>query len=341
MGDFAQRTGNLFTEGHFASDDEVAQIQARERIQEAIKNGTALEEGSDAYNRMMAALYGNPRVGSGADADSTARMDEKLNSYKNAVPETANSKAVQIIKDKLASGQNVSEAELRAFFDSAEMKSVKRTEQEGKPSALENELIATIKNDPKAFEEAMKAKGLDSSNAADVQKFSREMQAGFCVLFSEYAQMTLNNVNGSAPSIGEFYKKLLNSTSSNGGQLINILSQSASTQEIFDSVAGKGNVKVVGYGKDRDGYGFEDEIGRDTLNYKGSEMIDKLSKLAGDHSIKFFTVRIATQGRNYHDLTLKNNNGELRLYDNSSRGYNKRYSNYINYKNIKSFYYIR
>jgi hypothetical protein len=167
------------------------------------------------------------------------------------------------------------------------------------------------------------------------------MQASFCVLFSEYAQMTLNNVNGTAPSVGEFYKDLLNGKSSNGGKLIDVLSQKVSTQEIFDSVAGAGNVKVAGYGKDRDGYGFEDEAGKDTGNYSSTDMMDKLKELAKDNSIKYFTLRMNIGGDHFHDVTLRNQNGNLRLYDNSWRGTNKNYKDYIKANAIKSFYYVR
>ena len=222
------------------------------------------------------------------------------------------------------------------------MKSVERAGKEN-GSALEKELMATIKADPKSFEKAMKGKNLDPNNPEDVQAFSRQMQASFCVLFSEYAQMTLNNVNGTAPSIGEFYKNLLNGKSSNGGKLIDVLNQKVSTQEIFDSVAGTGNVKVFGYGKDRNGKGFTDGVG-DTGSYNGYDMMDKLDKLAGDSSIKMLTVRIATGGGHFHDLSLMNKDGDLRLYDNSYRGKSvdyKKYSIYLNKNTIKSFYYIR
>ena len=78
---FAQRTGKLLTEGYFASDEEVRDILARERIKEAIKNGTALEYGSEEYNRMMAVV--NAKISNGSDADSKLRADEKQASYKN------------------------------------------------------------------------------------------------------------------------------------------------------------------------------------------------------------------------------------------------------------------
>ncbi|HPS86392.1 MAG TPA: hypothetical protein PLY36_06585 [Spirochaetota bacterium] len=308
---FAERTGNLFTEGEFATDEQLEQIKEQQRLEEILRNQNLKEN-----QKLVDAKYGE--------------------SYTKAVPETDNSKAVHIIKDKLANGQDVSEAELKAFFDSAHQQSKGNT-------TLEKELMETIKNDPKAFEEAMKSKKLDPNKPEDVQKFSRQMQAGFCVLFSEYAQMTLNNVNGTAPSIGEFYKDLLNGKSSNGGKLINVLSQNVSTQEIFDSVAGKGNVKVVGYGQDRDGHGFEDEAGKDTKDYSSSDMMKKLKELAGDKSIniKYFTLRMSTGDGHFHDVTLRNEKGNLRLYDNSRRGVNKNYSDYIKLKDIKSFYYIR
>ena len=347
VGNLAESAKNLFTEGEFATDDEVAEIQARQRIQEAIKNGSALEEGSEEYNRVMAALNGKPSVGSGSSQTDQIKqlnaLDKQLNGEGKAIPETANSKAVQNIKDKLARGEAVSDKEINDFFNSSEMKSVERAGKEN-GSALEKELIETIKNDPKAFEEAMKAKKLDPNKPEDVQAFSRQMQASFCVLFSEYAQMTLNNVNGAAPSIGEFYKDLLNGKSSNGGKLIDVLNQKASTQEIFDSVAGKGNVKVYGYGQDRNGKGFSDGA-NDTGNYDGYDMMSKLDELEGDKSIKFITVRVNTGGNHYHDMTLRNGRDGFTLYDNSYRGKNISMSvwskKYINLKTIKSLYYIR
>jgi len=76
------RTGNLFTEGHFASDEELPEILAQERLKEALRNGTALEEGSAEYNRMMAVV--NAKISNGSDADSKLRADEKQASYKGA-----------------------------------------------------------------------------------------------------------------------------------------------------------------------------------------------------------------------------------------------------------------
>ena len=80
VGTFTQKTGNWFAGDGFNSDDQVEEIRAKERIQEAIKNGIALEEGSAEYKRMEAAL--NKKFNVGADADSQARIDEKLESYK-------------------------------------------------------------------------------------------------------------------------------------------------------------------------------------------------------------------------------------------------------------------
>jgi len=84
VSDFGERTGNLFTDGHFASDEEVAEIQARERIQEAIKNGTALEDGSAEYNRMMAALYGNPNVNVGKSTPGEMSQAEYMQRFRDA-----------------------------------------------------------------------------------------------------------------------------------------------------------------------------------------------------------------------------------------------------------------
>jgi hypothetical protein len=322
VGTFAEKTGNWFSGDGFNTDDEVAEIQTRQRIQEAIRNGTALEEGSEEYKRIQAAL--NKEIHVGADPDSQARADEKMNSYRSSNPETANSRIVAIIKDKLLDGKNLSEEDLVAFFKSGRQQSKGDT-------ALEKELIASIKNDPDAFQKAMKERGYNSANSDDVQKFSREIQGGFCVLFNEYAQMALNNVEGTSSSVGEFYKHLLNAKSSDGGNLIDVLNQKVSTQEIFDSVAGKGNVQVYGYGKDRNGKGFSDENGSDTIDYKGPAMLKKLKQLSMESDIDYFTVRIRAGG-GFHDLTLKNENKNLRLYDNSWRGTNKNYSDYIKAK---------
>ena len=81
VGTFAEKTGNWFVGDGFNTDDQVEEIRAKERIQEAIKNGTALEEGSAEYKRMEAAL--NKKFNVGADPDSQLRADEKLASYKN------------------------------------------------------------------------------------------------------------------------------------------------------------------------------------------------------------------------------------------------------------------
>jgi hypothetical protein len=51
LGNFAERTGNLFTEGHFASDEVVAQIREQERLQkeqELIQSGVKPVDMSDA-----------------------------------------------------------------------------------------------------------------------------------------------------------------------------------------------------------------------------------------------------------------------------------------------------
>ncbi len=61
VGTFIEKTGNWVVGNGFNSDAEVAENYARQRIEEAIKNGTALQEGSAEYNRMMSVLYGKQK----------------------------------------------------------------------------------------------------------------------------------------------------------------------------------------------------------------------------------------------------------------------------------------
>jgi hypothetical protein len=74
---FAEKTGNWFSGDGFNTDDEVA---SHKRIQQAIANRTVLEEGSEEYKRIQAEL--KKEIDFGADPDSQARIDEKLNSYR-------------------------------------------------------------------------------------------------------------------------------------------------------------------------------------------------------------------------------------------------------------------
>jgi len=93
VGTFAEKTGNWFTGDGFNTDDQVEEIRAKERIQEAIKNGTALEEGSAEYMRMMKELEKIPgvKVGSSGQISKAEymqrfrEMDEKLNGSEKGV----------------------------------------------------------------------------------------------------------------------------------------------------------------------------------------------------------------------------------------------------------------
>jgi hypothetical protein len=336
LGNFAESTGNLFSDGHFASDEEVAEIQARQRIQEAVKNGSALEEGSEEYKKMMSELNGKPavKVGNSGNSDSDQirklnELDKKLN---GGMSEGKNSKAVEDIMAKIRDGKTVDATDLENLTISMLQK-----------SELPEEILNSILNDKDAFKElAGKTFNfgesgtvkLDLNDPASIGAYAKNISQVYCVAASLYSQMVVNGIDGTPGSFGEFTKQLL----SKG--LINTSRPAAqinSTQSIIDAFAGKGKFQVVGYGVDAGGGYFNDEKGVSTSNYKGN-ILDKLIDTASTNKdISFFNVRINSP----HNMNLFNDRGNLSIYDTSNRGFNAPLTGNIKKTNIRSWYYIK
>ena len=91
VGTFIEKTGNWITEGHFKTNEQVEEIRVQERIHEAIRNGTALEEGSAEYNRIMAVLYGNPEVKVGAGGTGEMSHAEYMQKFREMDEKNKNS----------------------------------------------------------------------------------------------------------------------------------------------------------------------------------------------------------------------------------------------------------
>jgi len=106
-GDFAERTGNLFTEGHFASDTE---IESYNRIQESIANGTALQEGTLEYYELMAKLDPDSMTSEDirnlyyarADAQSEVKPELVMAAY----PEAESMQVFREIEHKMSENSN-------------------------------------------------------------------------------------------------------------------------------------------------------------------------------------------------------------------------------------------
>jgi len=335
VSDFGERTGKLFTDGHFASDEEVAEIQARERIQEAIKNGTALEHGSEEYNRVMAALNGKPEVKVGAgmsQADEIRKLNELDKKMNGGMSVGVNSKAVEEIMNKIRDGKQV---------DASDLENLTRTMLQ--KSTLPKEVLDSILNDKDAFKELAGKTfdfgengevEFDLKNPESIKAYADNISKVYCVAASLYGQMVVNGIDGTPGSFGEFTKQLIEK------DLLNLdkpARQAYSTQNIIDAFAGKGKYQVVGYGVDAGGGYFNDENGVSTANYKGN-IFDKLINAASTNtSINFFNVRINSP----HNMNLFNNNGTLSIYDTSKRGFNTSITDNISNRNLKSWYYIK
>jgi hypothetical protein len=96
VGTFAEKTGNWFSGDGFNTDDEVAEIQTRQRIQEAIRNGTALEEGSEEYKRIQAELYGKSVTQVGNSGSGLTGMSEDIRRLKEVEKSINGDKNVDI-----------------------------------------------------------------------------------------------------------------------------------------------------------------------------------------------------------------------------------------------------
>jgi hypothetical protein len=340
VGTFAERTGNWFSGDGFNTDDEVVEIQARQRIQEAIRNGTALEEGSEEYKRMMKELEKTPGVkvksalknkaGLSDDIRTLNELDKRLNG--GGVFEGENFKIVKEIMTKLENGESVSASDLKKLTATMIQK-----------GTLKEEVLNSILHDKEAFEKLNGktfnfGKGvqvtLDLNDPASIKAYAENISKVYCVTASLYGQMVINGVEGTPGSFGEFTKELLSKDLIDPSKPAR---QIKPTQDIVDAFAGKGKYQVVGSGVDAGGGYFKDENGNSTAGYKGN-IFNKMIETAGTHKdISFFNARI----NNPHNMNLFNNNGTLSIYDTSRRGFNASVTDNISKRNLKSWYYIR
>jgi len=340
VGTLTQSAKNWFTGDGFNTDGEVAEIQARQRIQDAIKNGSALEEGSEEYKRIMSELYGNPavKVGNSGVRDSSQseeirklkEMDRILNG--GGMSEGANSKAVEDIMAKIRDGKTVDASDLEKLTLTMMQK-----------GSLQEEVLNSILNDKESFE---KLNGktfdfgengkvtLDLSNPESIKAYAENISNVYCVAASLYGQMVVNGIGGTPGSFGEFTKQLLEKGLIDPSKPAR---QIESTQNIIDAFAGKGNYQVVGYGVDAGGGYFNDENGASTASYKGNILDVLIDTASANQNINVFNARINSP----HNMNLFNDNGNLSIYDTSRRGFNASVTDNITKRNLRSWYYIR
>jgi len=306
-------------------------------LKEALRNGTALEEGSAEYNRVMAALNGNPEVkvvAGMSQADEIRKLnelDKKLNGA--GLFEGDNSKAVEDIMTKIRDGKPVDASDLEKLTATMIQK-----------GTLKEEVLNSILNDKEAFE---KLNGktfdfgengkvtLDLNNPESIKAYADNISQVYCVAASLYGQMVVNGIDGTPGSFGEFTKQLIEK------DLLNLdkpARQIDSTQDIIDAFAGEGKYQVVGCGVDAGGGYFKDEFGNSTKGYGAADTFNNLALAAkNNQNIDFFNVRINSP----HNMNLYNDNGKLSIYDTSSRRYDASFTKYIKRTNIVSWYYIR
>jgi hypothetical protein len=313
VGNFAQRTGNLFTEGSFATDLEIRDAHQRQELRGLVGlNGGDVPIGTSYMQKFR-------------------ETEEKMKG--GGIYEGANSKAVEDIMEKISDGKPVDASDLQKLTATMLQK-----------STLSKEVLESILNDKEAFEQLAGKTfdfgengtvKLDLNNPESIKAYAENISKVYCVAASLYGQMVVGGIDGTPGSFGEFTKQLLKKDLINPNKPAR---QINSTQDIIDAFAGKGKYQVVGCGTDAGGGYFKDEFGNSTKGINPADTLNNLKDAAkNNQDINYFNVRID----NPHSMNLYNNSGRLSIFDTSTRGFGASFTKSVTRINISSWYYIK